>query len=376
MSILLPLYALGQISLGPTHYLNSRILNEKRSYHVYLPTSYSWANNRSYPVLYLLDGESQFLHTAAAVDYLASNREIPEMIVVGLNSTIRIRDFTPTDWPEMWVGGGGAPNFKRFLAEELVPAIDKKYRTDGFRVLSGTSASGLFAIYSFISADSPFQAYFAHSPSLDWDNNWPEKSLKSAIAEHRNLRGFLYVARSDDTGRPLEDFQRFVEVLRTQKPLGVRWHASEYPLETHNGVALLSEIDALRRLYEGYHFHNDFLSKGFGYAEKHFKDVSAVVGWKLEMPESVVNDLGYEALSSGNTQEALRLFKLNVQKNPNSADAHESLAEGLAKANQLRAAAAAAAKAAELAVRFSHPNRDYFLKQAKKLAGQAKHPHA
>lgn len=366
---LVPLLVFGQISAGPAHNLNSRVLKETRTYHVYLPPSYSWALDRSYPVLYVLDGETQFLHTATTVDFLAANREIPEMIVIGLDSTARLRDFTPTKWPEMWVGGGGAEDFKRFLTQELVPRIGKTYRTDGFRVLSGTSASGLFAIYSLISADSPFQAYFAHSPSLDWDNNWPEKALKNALAEKRNLHGFLYVARSDDTGSALEDFDRFVGVLKSQKPAGVRWYAGEYPLETHGAVALLSEIDALRRLYAGYHFHNDFLSKGFGYAEQHFKDVSAVVGWKLEMPESVINDLGFEALSKGDTQEALRLFKLGVQKNPNSAEAYESLAEGLAKAGQKRDAAAAGKKAAELAVRFSLPNREDFVKRAKKLAG-------
>jgi hypothetical protein len=85
-----------QVVVGQTHGIHSAVLKEERKYRVYLPDSYAWAKDRRYPVLYLLDAESQFLHTAASVDYLASHGEIPELIVVGLDSTVRVRDFSPT----------------------------------------------------------------------------------------------------------------------------------------------------------------------------------------------------------------------------------------------------------------------------------------
>ena len=148
---------------GPFH---SSVLNEERNYRIYLPDSYAWATDRRYPVLYVLDGDLEFLHTAVSVGYLAAHGEIPEMIVVGLDSTVRVRDFTQTDWAEAWVGGGGADNFKRFLSTELIPTIEQKYRTDGFRVLSGHSAGGQFVLFCLTSEPSLFHAYFAlHSKS-------------------------------------------------------------------------------------------------------------------------------------------------------------------------------------------------------------------
>ena len=93
-----------QVVVGQTHGIHSAVLKEERNYRVYLPDSYAWAKDRRYPVLYVLDGESQFLHTAASVDYLAAHGETPELIVVGLDSTVRVRDFSPTDWPEVCVG--------------------------------------------------------------------------------------------------------------------------------------------------------------------------------------------------------------------------------------------------------------------------------
>jgi predicted alpha/beta superfamily hydrolase len=361
-----------QIVIGQTRGIHSAVLNEERNYRVYLPESYAWATDRRYPVLYVLDGELQFLHTAASVDYLASHGEIPELVVVALDSTVRVRDFSPTDWPEVWVGGGGAGNFKRFLSTELIPTIERTYRTDGFRVLSGQSAGGLFALYCLTSEPSLFHAYFALSPSLDWDHNWPQRSLEKAFEATRNLKAFLYVARSDDTGRPLADYERLVQTLKTKSPQGFRWSSNAFPDETHSGMALLAQIDALRRLYLGYRFHNDMILKGFPYAEQHFQDVSKTVGWPLAIPESVINSFGYAALSQGKTQDAIGLFKRNVEANPNSANAYDSLADGYAKAGQWKEAAQASQRAVALATQFANPKRCYFVEQAKKMNDRLK----
>ena len=203
-----------QVVVGQTHAIQSSVLSETRNYRVYLPNSYAWAKDRQYPVLYVLDGESSFLHTAASVDFLAAQGEIPEMVVVGVDSAKRVRDYTQTDWPQAWAGGGGAGNFKHFLSAELIPTIEKIYRADGFRALSGHSAAGQFALYCLTSEPSLFRAYLAISPSLDWDHNLPQRSLESSFASTRKLNAFLYIARSDDAGRALADYQRLIQTLK------------------------------------------------------------------------------------------------------------------------------------------------------------------
>lgn len=356
-----------QVVVGQTHSIHSAILNEERNYEVYLPDSYAWAKDRRYPVLYVLDGESDFLHTAVSVGFLAAHGEIPEMIVVGIESTARVRDFTQTDWPEAWVGGGGAGNFKRFLSTELIQSIEQAYRTDGFRVLSGHSAGGQFALYCLTSEPALFRAYFALSPSLDWDHNLPQRSLEKAFESTRKLEAFLYVARSDDAGRPLADYERLVQTLKTKSPQGFRWFSQAFPNETHTTVPLLAAIDALRHLYLGYRFHEDMMAKGLAFAERHFQDVSKTVGWPLAIPESVINDFAYEALSQGKTQDAIVLFKRNVEANPNSANAYDGLADGYAKAGRWKDAAQTSERAVALAAQFANPNLSYFIKQAKKM---------
>jgi len=353
--------------IGQSQHLHSSVLNEDRSYRVHLPESYAWAKDRRYPVLYLLDGESHFLHTSGAVSYLAAQGDIPEMIVVAIDSTVRIRDFTQSDWSTAWHGGGGAANFKRFLSGELIPGVEQTYRTDGFRVLAGHSAGGQFVLYCLTAEPSLFKAYFAFSPSLDWDDNLPQKSLQKSFEATSSLKAFLYTARSDDAGRALADYERLVETLKTKSPQGFRWHSEAFPDETHGSIPLLAEIDALRRLYFGYRLHPDLLAKGLAFAEKHFENVSRTVGWPLPVPEGVINEFGYEELGAGRTEAAIALFKRNVAANPNSANAYDGLADGYEKAGQWKEAASASARAAALAVEFDLKNRAYFVSHAEKV---------
>ncbi|MGH9867040.1 MAG: alpha/beta hydrolase-fold protein [Candidatus Polarisedimenticolia bacterium] len=352
---------------GQTQQIQSEVLHELRTYRVQLPDSYTWAIDRRYPVLYVLDGKSHFLHTAGSAGYLAAQGEIPEMIVVALDSTVRVRDFTQTDWPSAWIGGGGAANFRRFLSTELIPAVDRGYRTDGFRILSGHSAGGQFVLYCLTAEPSLFQAYVALSPSLDWDDHLPQRSLDAFLKATRSLKAFLYVARSDDSGQALADYEKLVDTLRAASPEGFRWHSQPFPEETHGSIPLVAQIDALRHVYQGYRLHNDMLSRGFSFAQQHFEEVSKRVGWPLPIPEGVINDFGYAALSEGKIQDALSLFRRNVETNPNSANAYDGLADACAKAGLWKEAAEASDRSVELATRSDNPNRAYFAEQARKF---------
>ena len=93
------------VSIGESHRIQSNQVNEEREYKVHLP-------DRHYPVLYVLDGDSHFLRSAASVEFLSAQGEIPEMIVVAVGSTLRIRDFTQTDWSSHWIGCGAGAAFR------------------------------------------------------------------------------------------------------------------------------------------------------------------------------------------------------------------------------------------------------------------------
>ncbi|MFT3710043.1 MAG: alpha/beta hydrolase-fold protein [Archangium sp.] len=346
--------------------LHSKILNEDRTWRVRLPAGYE-VSGEKYPVLYLLDGQTHFEHVAGSAGYLMDQGEIPQMIIVALDSTVRVRDFTPTDWPQAWIGGGGAAKFREFLSREFIPEIEKTLRTDGYRVLAGHSASGQFALYTLESEPQLFQGYIALSASLDWDNRLPARGLSAAFDKKPDLHAFAFVARCNDSGSALEDFNQLVEVFKTKAPSGLRWKSQAYDLETHGSVALVGMIDALRALYAGWRVPEDLTAKGLPAVEAYFATLSKTYGRPVPLTETVVNDLAYQALEKKQNADAIALFQRNVTAHPGSANALDGLADGLAADGQTAAAIVAQEKAVRLAKQSASPQLPQLEKHLKKL---------
>lgn len=360
------------VAIGQRYQVHSAVLNEDRGYRVYLPDSYRWADNRRYPVLFLLDGQNRFGHTATSVDTLASAGDIPEMIVVGIDSTQRTRDFTPTHW-EAIVGGGGADKFKRFLSSELIPAVEKGFRSSGYRILSGHSLGGLFALYCLSAEPALFQGYMAIAPNLEWDRNLAQRLLQKTFEGNRAIKGFAYIARADDSGPALADFEAVANTFKSKAPPGLRWQAAAFADETHSSVPLLAQIEALRRLYLDYRFHPDHYAKGLAFAQEHFARVSRLVGTPLPLTEEALSGIADELLQS-KPAEALKLFQSNLDANPNSAEAHLGLANAFAKNGSWKDAVRQAERAVALAGEYqlSPSAQTYYKERAARIRERAK----
>ena len=157
-------------------------------------------------MLYLTDGEAQFAHTAATVEFLARNGRMPEMIVVAIGNTDRTRDLTPTKAtltrpdgsPMEFPTAGGADRFLTFIATELKPFVEKKYRTAPFSVFAGHSFGGLFAMHAFTARPETFNAYIAVSPTLTWDSDMPVRRTAELLRDRRELRKTLVVTMGDE----------------------------------------------------------------------------------------------------------------------------------------------------------------------------------
>lgn len=143
-------------------------------YHIYvrLPEGYQAEPARRYPVVYLLDGDSLFPILAATHLFLTIDDKIPEAIVVGISygsfakpANRRHIDFMP---PAEGVAASdsGTVAFQRFLENELLPAVEQRYRADpARRVLFGQSRAGAMVLYSAFAEPDLFWARIASNPS-------------------------------------------------------------------------------------------------------------------------------------------------------------------------------------------------------------------
>jgi enterochelin esterase-like enzyme len=121
----------------------SKILKSNRNYAIYLPPDYDWSN-RTYPVLYLLHGALddqtgwvQFGEVKYIADKAIAEGKATPMIIVVLDGNGGRRGFV-NDVKGDW-------NFEDFFFKEIIPYIDKKFRTKTdkkFRAVAGLSMGG------------------------------------------------------------------------------------------------------------------------------------------------------------------------------------------------------------------------------------------
>ncbi len=185
------LFASGQFELW-TKDFNPNANLEPRDIYVYLPPKYE-DSNRSYPVIYMHDGQNLFDPTRAflgqtwkaqsTLNYLIENNFIEPVIVVAIDNTKdRLWEYTPSLRDRR--DGGGADQYLNVITNQLVPAIDAEFRTlkdISNRAMIGSSLGGLVSIYSTIQTPKFFGKIAALSPSLWWDNEIILKLLEESL---------------------------------------------------------------------------------------------------------------------------------------------------------------------------------------------------
>jgi predicted alpha/beta superfamily hydrolase len=234
--------------------VSSAALEEVREYTVRLPTSYAREPRRRYPVVYVLDGPPLDAHTADAAAANAGRGVSPELIVVGIPNMQRggrVRDFLPPFLSFARRDGspftGGADRFLRFLKEELIPRIEREYRTAAPRMIAGHSLGAIFVCYSLTEAPRLFDARFAHSPAIWRDQDRIAGALSAFLSGSRDLGGFFYLSVGDSEGRSMSSgYHALTAVMQARAaPARLRWAGRITPGAVHETNVALATPDAL-----------------------------------------------------------------------------------------------------------------------------------
>jgi enterochelin esterase-like enzyme len=203
--------------------ISSKILGEERVVHVSLPPNYSVARRR-YETTYLLDGHvRQFFDitvAAAGYDVVGDVHDYatPPQIVVGVDQIDRGLDL-----------GRNQELFTRFLTEELVPYIDREFRTNKYRTLIGHSLGGRFALMTFCRAPGVFPAVIAIS-AAGGDSASADavtRCLASAFAAPEKALRQLVLSAGEQEPRVVAGMNRLRDLLSANAPANWRWTTME-----------------------------------------------------------------------------------------------------------------------------------------------------
>ena len=344
----LPAYAqpADQIVIGSKYHINSEHLDEARTYWVSLPAAYNapGQEHKTYPVLIVVDGQTYFTPFTSTLRFLdrawSGGRRVPEMIVVGIPSTNRERDYTPDKIVTTRKNDtGGADQFLDFLENELLPVLQQEYRVAPFNILVGHSLGGLLASHTYLKAGTVFDAFIAIDPSFGtWDVATMDKKIE-AITDISFDR-FLYIATANWGTRNLRNRDRhvrFFEALnKTNSSDHLRVHLEYFEDENHGSVPLLAFYEGISEMFDGY---------GLSYRDvkspeqitAHYAEISERLSYQFLPPQTLVNRAAVTMLRSDNELEqanAIALLTLNTENYPDSFKAFEQLGTAYATLGQ------------------------------------------
>lgn len=227
------------------------------------------------PVIYFTDGNGNFpLLLAAAQRQI--REELP-CVIVGIGYVtenrqqmrqLRSIDLTPPTsekWAKTKAGPfsdlktGGQDKFLDFIAEELKPIIERKFKIDPQRqTLFGHSFGGLFALHVLFTHPEMFQTYVAVSPSLWWNDNSilkEEQKFRERLQNQKLTARLLLMAgameqpptappnsptldRRGPPGRAVDPIKELSERLSTANIEGFVVESRIFPEEQHGSVIL------------------------------------------------------------------------------------------------------------------------------------------
>jgi predicted alpha/beta superfamily hydrolase len=245
--------AAGPLAIGDTFILHSTVLGEQRRINVY--NAPKAGDAKPLPVLYMPDGglEEDFLHVAGLLQVSIANGTMRPFMLVGIENTQRRRDMTgPSDDPRdrsiaPVIGGSAA--FRRFIREELMPAVKARYRTTNETAIIGESLAGLFVMETLFQAPELFDTYIAIDPSVWWNHEYL-LGAGAVQVRTRPLTGkALYVGVSGEPGMPALS-GRLRQVLETAGKAGLRFELTPFFEESHATIYHPAALKALRTVFK------------------------------------------------------------------------------------------------------------------------------
>jgi predicted alpha/beta superfamily hydrolase len=240
--------------IGETFRVDSKVLAETRRVNVYLPPGYAGSTARM-PVMVMPDGglAEDFLHVAGLIEVSVGNNTMRPFILVGIENTERRRDMTgPTENAEdlkIAPRVGGSAAFRKFIRDELMPEVRRRYRTTDETAVVGESLAGLFVIEMFFLEPDLFDTYIAIDPSLWWNNRKLVDGAATSLYARPRLAKSLWFATSEEKGTQ-EPAQHLADVLRADAASGIRWHYEKMPEEKHATIYHPAALKAFRALFK------------------------------------------------------------------------------------------------------------------------------
>ena len=233
-----------------TDTISSKRLNEDREITIGLPPSYDKHPNQKYPVLVLLDGDFLFDAFQGAMSYGNYWDDLPEVIIVGISqnkNNERETDCAVDQENGLPTEKGEA--FFEFIGLELLPYIEKKYRTAPFKIIAGLDTTAGF-LNCYLYKDIPlFDAYISMSPELP---TGMEEQLPDRLAAIQKPIFYYHSSGDGDMKKMRNRILALDEVAKKINKPSLNYRFDDFKGASHYSLVLNSIPSALYQIFSVY----------------------------------------------------------------------------------------------------------------------------
>ncbi|MCJ8318567.1 MAG: alpha/beta hydrolase-fold protein [Colwellia sp.] len=237
-------------TIGDTFTHRSKVLEQDRSIQVYLPPNYH-QSSQQYPVLYVLDGQWHFTNAVAIQQSLRVPNTLPEMIVVGIVNGKKLR---------RTMFGGQHEKFQQYLADEVLPFIDGKFRTSPERLLFGWEMGAFFASTLFFNEKQLFNGAILSNGAEVSDQ---EINLFNQL--NMANKKYLYIANSIKDIFTIQSSDKLAKQLSATAGKNLNWHYQLFNDEVHVSLPYVAMYQGLK------HYYHNFATLSFSSIDEYVK---------------------------------------------------------------------------------------------------------
>lgn len=304
----------------------SEVLLTDRVITTRIPDSYYTSKNKNFPLILVLDGHYLFDPIEGISRYSTFWDEIPEAIIVGLhqNDTPKQREGDMYIDEEFGMPAEGGEKFYQFIAQELLPYLEQRYRLSAFKIIVGHGLSATFANFFLYEEQSLFTGFISMSPIFALEM---EEKLPKFISENKSKVFYYHCVAEFDEDEVKNKVYAMDGNMQNITSAKFEYKFEEIPESDHYSLVSHAIPKALYFMFNSYNPINpgDFAKKlaelesGFvKFLEGKYKEISA--NYNVDRPIRVNDFQAIEAaiVKSGKYEELGDLSKLARKQYPDA----------------------------------------------------------
>jgi hypothetical protein len=335
------------IVIGQTLTIDSKVLMKQASINIRLPVSYQALKQKRYPVYFKLGTDEDFAGTAGTLHELSHNQEdpMPETIFVSLTTETAVSIIDR---------GVKSEDFINFLETDVIPYVDKHYRTQPFRILASEERFGMAPLYGLIHKPNLFQAYITMSPWIT-DASGLVSDFESFLKSNKDISAFLWLSVNGES-REAPNYQKVISLLQQHAPQKLEWKSAKFNQYVSSLPSALVSLFADRYLAKD----SPVISAGVESIKSYYQQLSDNKYGYTISSENAIRDLGIAMFNKEKVKKAIEIFKINIKDYPDSPHVYAVMASALTEDGDLTGALAMQKMASELATKQNNAYDSYY----------------